>query len=115
MELVLAAGLDGTFLLGIAAVLTALAGLITTLLAVRKSREDQKKRDEDDCHKKLLAMTRESEEFAIRLHELTLTQQGFKSLETEELRLHYDRVEEIEPMTEQPTAELTIEPEEPPS
>ena len=55
-------------LFGIAAVISALTGLATTILALRKSRSEE----QEECLKRLRETRRESEDIAKELHDLKL-------------------------------------------
>jgi hypothetical protein len=61
---------DQPTLLGLAAIISALGGLISTVLALRKSRTEE----HEECLKRLKETRAESERLAKELHELRMAQ-----------------------------------------
>lgn len=59
-------------LLAIAALVTALGGLIATIAATRRARSEGKEEGDADCHERLLAARREAEDLAEELHRLKM-------------------------------------------
>jgi hypothetical protein len=57
---------------GIAALLTALGGLVTTVIAHRQGKKEQQSKSEEDCYERLKAVREESEGLAQELHELRM-------------------------------------------
>jgi hypothetical protein len=55
-------------LLGIAAIVSALGGLISTIVAIRKSRRE----GQEDCEKRLKELRAESEQLAEELHRMKM-------------------------------------------
>jgi hypothetical protein len=55
-------------LLGVAAIVSALGGLVTTIFAVRKSRREAT----EDCEKRLKASRKEAEDLAEELHRIKM-------------------------------------------
>jgi hypothetical protein len=63
---------DSPTLLGLAAVVSALGGLISTILALRKSRSEE----HEECLERLKEARAESERLAKELHELRIAGEG---------------------------------------
>jgi hypothetical protein len=55
-------------LLGIAAVIAAIGGIISTLLSNRRARREEREKSEEDCLQRLKAARLEAEEAAAELH-----------------------------------------------
>jgi hypothetical protein len=61
-----------TTLLGVAAIITAISGVISTILGARKARREERARAEEECFQKLKAARVEAEEAAAELHEIKM-------------------------------------------
>ena len=59
-------------LLGIAAVLSALGGVISTVWAIRKGKREERDRAEEDCLERLKVARKEAEESADELHKIRM-------------------------------------------
>lgn len=59
---------DNATLLGIAAVITAISGIISTVFGARKARREEHDKDEEQCRERLRAARKEAEEAAMELH-----------------------------------------------
>jgi len=59
-------------LFGIAAIITAIGGVITTIVAHRKSSKEATAKAEQECHDRVLALQKESEGLAEELHTLKM-------------------------------------------
>ena len=66
------ADLSADVLLGAAALLLSLAGVIATVAGVRSGRKDATAKAESDCHERLLKEQRVSEELSNQLHDLKM-------------------------------------------
>jgi len=64
--------LDNPTLLGIAALITALGSVISSILGVRKARRDERAKAEQECIERLRDTRAESEKLAQELHELRM-------------------------------------------
>jgi hypothetical protein len=61
-----------TTLLGIAAVITAISGVLSTIFGSRRSAKEAKEKAEEECREKLKAARIEAEEAAAELHRLRM-------------------------------------------
>jgi len=61
-------------LLGLAAVITALGGILTTIVSSRKSRQEAKRKADQECWQRLKEVRAEAEEAAMALHQLRMEQ-----------------------------------------
>jgi hypothetical protein len=61
-------------LFGIAAVVTAVGGVVTTVLAHRKGTKEAKAKADEECYQRLRATREESEKLASELHSLKMRQ-----------------------------------------
>ena len=59
-------------LLAMAALITAIGGVASTLASIRMKRMEQKARDEDECFKKLLDARKEAEAASDELHAMKM-------------------------------------------
>jgi Na+-transporting methylmalonyl-CoA/oxaloacetate decarboxylase gamma subunit len=59
-------------LLGIAAVITAISGVISTIVGSRRSAKEAKEKAEEECREKLKVARIEAEEAAAELHRLRM-------------------------------------------
>jgi hypothetical protein len=66
-------------LLGIAAILSALGGVISTVWSHRKATKDEREKQEEICRQKLREARKEAEEAAEELHRIKM--EGLKELE----------------------------------
>jgi hypothetical protein len=60
---------DNATLLGIAAVITAISGIISTIFGSKKARRDERAANEELCLERLKAARKEAEEAAMELHQ----------------------------------------------
>jgi hypothetical protein len=63
---------DGAVLLALAAALSALGGLIATLVGARRGKQQVLSQAEQDCHERLLKSHREAEALSDELHALKM-------------------------------------------
>jgi hypothetical protein len=61
-----------TTLLGIAAVITAISGVISTIVGSRKSAKEAREKSEQECRERLKAARIEAEAAAAELHEIKM-------------------------------------------
>ena len=66
------ASIEQPTLLGIAAILSALGGILSTVWAIRKGRRDERDKEREDCRKRLTAARQEAEQLAEALHSLKM-------------------------------------------
>jgi len=59
-------------LLGVAAIIASITGLVTTILGVRRARKEERDRSEESCRDRLRVARLEAEEAAAKLHELRM-------------------------------------------
>jgi len=64
----LAAVLNDPTLLGIAACISAIGGVTTTILGSRRARREERDKSEEECRERLKAARKEAEEAAFELH-----------------------------------------------
>jgi len=64
--------LDNPTLLGIAALITAIGGVISTIVGARRARREERDRAEQECRERLKSARQEAEETAAELHALKM-------------------------------------------
>jgi len=72
----LVAVLEEPTLLGVAAILSSVGGLISTVVGVRRSKREEREKAENECFEKLKAVRLEAEEAANELHALKMKHAG---------------------------------------
>ena len=60
-------------LLGFAAALTSIMGVFLTVYSLRSGRKDATRKAEEECHQKLLAEQRVSEQLSGELHQIRMS------------------------------------------
>jgi hypothetical protein len=69
----------GPTLLGVAAILASVSGLVTTVFGLRKSRNDERAKAEAECLERLKVVRKEAEDAAAELHELKMGRRADES------------------------------------
>lgn len=64
--------LDQPTLLGLAAVIAAVGGILSTLIGARKARREERDKAEQECLERLKASRKEAEEAMAELHQLKM-------------------------------------------
>jgi hypothetical protein len=59
---------DNATLLGIAAIISAVSGIATTIMGSRRARREEHDKDEEQCRERLRLARKEAEEAAMELH-----------------------------------------------
>jgi len=60
-------------LLGVAALVASISGLVSTIIGVRRARRDEKDQSSEQCRERLRAARAEAEHLAEALHEIRMT------------------------------------------
>jgi len=63
-------------LFGIAAIITALGGVVTTVVAHRKGKSEATEKAAQECHERVTALRKESEQLGEELHQLKMERLG---------------------------------------
>jgi hypothetical protein len=63
-------------LLGIAAIIAALGGIVSTVLGTRKARRDERAKNEEECIERLRTARQEAEGLAEELHQRKMREAG---------------------------------------
>jgi uncharacterized membrane protein len=63
-------------LIGLAALIAAIGGIISTIVGVRKARRDERAKAEEECLQRLKEARKESEDLAAELHQLRMRHEG---------------------------------------
>lgn len=63
---------DQPTLLGIAAIISSLSGMCTTVFGARAARKEAKMKAEEECHERLRVARLEAEEAAEQLHDMRM-------------------------------------------
>jgi len=61
-------------LLGIAALIASISGIVSTIVGARKSAKEAREKAEEECRERLKAARAEAEEAAFELHRIRMTQ-----------------------------------------
>lgn len=67
---------DANILLGLAALLASLCGVILTIVSVRSGRTDATKKAQTECYEKLMVLQREAEKMSSELYDYRVTHYG---------------------------------------
>lgn len=65
-------GLSDPTLLGIAAILSAVGGIASTIIGARRARREERDKAEQECRERLRSTRKEAEDCAEELHELKM-------------------------------------------
>jgi hypothetical protein len=68
LEFALAFIFDNATLLGVAAIISAISGIASTIFGARRARREEHDKDEEQCRERLRLARKEAEEAAMELH-----------------------------------------------
>jgi hypothetical protein len=75
-------------LLGVAAIITSFAGVVTTIIGARRSAREAKEKADEDCFTRLRDLRSESEKIAEELHRMRMSQWREQKGHFEEAEVH---------------------------